>query len=129
LQETARFCKTKNVNIRGTKSIKRFYIGDPLKNPSDLELYNDPEVYGYTKITEIEYKKQIKENNAKGKESFINKNNKLVRAIYIQGSFLKEEDVEGKFDPRDNSFYRSPEENMILNEMILENKSLESNEG
>jgi len=40
-----------------------------------------------------------------------------VRAVYIKGSILTEQDVEDMgIDPRDNSYYRDPEEEVIMRE-------------
>jgi hypothetical protein len=127
LQEVAKFCKVKNGNIRGTKSHKKFYIGDPGRNPSDIDLFYNPDNYGYKNITEVEYKKQVKESKTKNKTQFLNNNNQMVRAVYIKGSLLTDDDVSGtELDPRKNSFYRSPEDNLILKEYIYEteNKNL-----
>lgn len=120
LQEVARFCKNKNTNIRGTKSIKKFYTGDPRRNPTDVELYNNPEVYGYTKITETKFKKLVKDNNAKGKTQFLDKENQMIRAVYIKGSFLTERDIEGMdIDPRNSVYYSNPEDALIRIEQEL----------
>lgn len=114
LQEVAKFCKNKNTNIRGTKSVKKFYIGDPRRNPTDRELYSYPEVYGYKKITESNFKKLVKENNAKGKLSFLNKQNQIVRVVYIKGSFLTKKDIEETdVDPRKCLYNANPEDILI----------------
>lgn len=127
LQEVAKFAKTKNASIRGTRSFKRFYVGDPSKSPEDLDLFHDPAVYGYKKITQAQFKKEVKENNAKGKLQFLNKEKQMVRAVYIKGSYLTHEDIDDtELDPRNTSFYRNPEDNLVLKEALyeMENKSL-----
>lgn len=125
LQEVAKICKNKNTNIRGTKSIKKFYIGDPRSNPTDLELYNNPKTYGYKKITQAKYKKLVKENDAKGKTKFLTSDNQVVRAVYIKGSFLTEKDIKGTdMDPRNALYYSNPEEAMIA---IEERVKIEKN--
>lgn len=121
VQEVARFSKGKNENIRGTKNHRRFYIGNSTNKPSDGDLFNDPEMYGYERITEGNFKKLVKENDAKGMLSFEIENNQCVRAVYIKGSFLTQEDVDGSyFDQTRSGFYRSPEENLMLKEFIFE---------
>jgi len=122
VQEVARFSKVKNANIRGTKNHKKFFVGDPSRSPTDIDLYNYPDVYGYKKITEKRFKEMVKENNVKGKKEFLNQDNEMVRAVYIKGSILTGQDVEDMgIDPRDNSYYRDPEEEMVMREdMILQ---------
>tara|TARA_R100000951_G_scaffold115132_2_gene122226 strand:+ start:11706 stop:12536 length:831 start_codon:yes stop_codon:yes gene_type:complete len=127
LQEVAKFSKNKNTNVRGSKSEKCFYLGDSQRNPEDLELYYSPEVYGYAKISEVEFKKIQKDNDEKGNLDFLTKGGQRVRAVYIQGSFLKYKDIDGTdMDPRNTTFYRSPEENLMLKEAYAEmdNKSI-----
>jgi len=127
LQEVAKFAKNKNTNVRGSESEKCFYIGDVHKNPEDLKLYYSPEVYGYEKITEVEFKRLCKENGEKNNSDFITKDGKRVRGVYVQGSFLKYKDIDGTdMDPRGTTFYRSPEENLMLKEAYaeMENKSI-----
>jgi len=127
LTEVARFSRNKSKNIRGTVSEKLFFVGDPLANPTDDELYYSPETYGYKKITEVDWKKITETNDEKGNRNFIDNGGKRVRAVYIQGSFLKYQDIEDTYmDPGSSSFYRTPEENLILKENYAEmdNKSL-----
>ena len=117
VQEVARFSKVKNANIRGTKNYKKFFVGDPSRSPTDTDLYSYPDSYGYKKITEKRFKEMVKENDAKGKTEFLNQDNEMVRAVYIKGSILTEQDVEDMgIDPRDNSYYRDPEEEMVMRE-------------
>lgn len=132
VQETARFSKNKNQNIRGTKNHKRFFIGDGKNNPDDLDLFREPETFGYKKITEAKYKELVKKNHGKGKTHFLTEDGQMVRAVYIKGSFLTEVDIEDSYmDSRRNSFYRSPEENLMVKEFIFENenKKLYKNNG
>ena len=119
IQEVAKFSKIKNANIRGTKNCKKFYVGDPSRSPTDNDLFNYPEVYGYEKITEKLFKELVKENDAKGKKEFLNKDNQMVRAVYVKGSILTGQDIEDMgIDPRDNSYYKDPEDNMIAREEL-----------
>lgn len=130
VQETARFSKTKNENIRGTKNHRRFFVGDAKNNPEDLDLFREPDLYGYRKITEAEYKDFVKNNSSNEKSRFLTKNGEMVRAVYIKGSFLTEGDVEDtEIDPRRNSFYRNPEESLMMKEFVFEKnkKSLYKN--
>lgn len=124
IQETARFSKTKNENIRGTKNHRRFFVGDAKNNPEDLDLFREPELYGYRKITESQYKDFVNKNNSKDKSYFLNENNEMVRVVYIKGSFLTDEDIEDtEIDPRKNSFYRSPEDNLMIKEFVFKNQN------
>jgi len=121
LQEVARFSKNKNENIRGSRNYRRFYIGDPTQNPEDIDLVRGHKDFGYEKITESQYKQIAKENKCKGQIKFSNKDGQTVRAVYIQGSFLTSQDIdESNIDPRRTSFYRSPEESLMLKEAIFE---------
>jgi len=121
LQEVAKFSGNKNTNVRGSKSEKCFYLGNPKKNPDDLELYHSPDTYGYKKITEVEFKRLTKESGEKNSSDFLTKEGRRVRAVYIQGSFLKQRDVDGTtMDPRGTAFYRSPEDSLILKEAYAE---------
>lgn len=123
LQETALFSKRKNKNIRGTRPVRKFYIGSSSRNPTDFDLYIDPKTFGFKKITEAEFKRQVKENDAKGKAEFLNKKDELVRAIYLEGSILTSEDVDDTImDQRTGTeFYRTPEETILLKEALAYN--------
>ena len=121
LQEVAKVSKSKNANIRGTRSYKRYYIGDASRSPSDIDLFEDPKLFGYKKLTEVQYKKEVKANEGKGKSSFLNQDGQMVRAVYIKGSFLTVSDLdETAIDPRKNFYYRNPEDTLILKEMFKE---------
>ena len=123
LQEVSKVANSKNTNIRGTRSYKRFYLGDTSRSPTDLDLFDDPKAFGYKKITKANFKKLMKENNSKGKSSFITQDGKTVRVVYVKGSYLNQDDVDGTMlDPRNNFYYRTPEENILLKEMYKENK-------
>ena len=39
LQEVAKFSNKKNANIRGTKNLKGFFVGNAKKNPEDINLF------------------------------------------------------------------------------------------
>jgi hypothetical protein len=120
IQETAKFCKIKNTNIRGTKNQKKFYIGDPTKNPSDIQLFENAKYYGFKKITEKRYKELVKENKVKNKQAFLTNDNQMVRAVYIKGSFLTEQDLENTdIDSKTNQYYQDPLEAMLQNEEVL----------
>jgi len=124
IQEVARFSKGKNEGIRGTKNYRRFYAGRTDKNPSDLELFSNHEAYGYKKITEQEYKNIANNNDSKGKVEFTTSNGVKVRAVYIKGSFLKKEDIEGTYiDQTRGNFYRSPEESLLIKEAVYKNNN------
>lgn len=124
IQEVAKFSKNKNQNIRGTKNHKRFFIGDGRNNPDDLDLFRNPELYGYEKITESKYKDLVSKNHGKGKSHFLTEDGQMVRAVYIKGSFLTEHDIEDtQMDSRRTTFYRSPEENLMMKELIFENQN------
>lgn len=114
LPELVRFCRSKNVNIRGTKPVKCFYVGDPNRSPTDYDLYVSPEVFGYEKIHETEYKKMVKKNGGK-KTGFLNEDGLTVRAVYMEGSYLTPDDIDqSDLDPRRSSFYRSPEDTLSV---------------
>lgn len=113
-QELIRFSKSKIKNIRGTVDVKKFFIGDPKKNPTDLELIEDCERHGYKKITKERYEKILKETQPVNKKSFLDKNKKCVRAAYVYGKNLSYEDIKyTKLDPRNNSYYGNPEDTLI----------------
>jgi hypothetical protein len=123
LQEVAKFSKNKNENIRGTRSYRNFYIGNSEKDPEDMDLIKNYKDHGYSKITESEYKKIAKENKCKGQLRFENKEGQIVRAVYIQGSFLTSNDIDGsELDPRRNSFYRSAEKTLMIKEALFDKK-------
>ena len=118
--EIPMFCERKMSSVRGSQSVKRFYAGDPTRCPSDLDLYHSPETFGYSKITEVEYKKLVKKSSGKGRAQFLDEQNRMIRAVYIKGSFLTPGDIEEtSFDSGKSSFYRTPEENIILKEFML----------
>lgn len=117
IQEVAKVCKSKIKNIRGTTSIKGFFVGESNQQPSDVELIEDPVKYGYKKISGTDFKNMLKENNPKNKRNFVNKEGKSVRAVYLQGSILTIEDIQDTYlDYSDSFFYRNPEDNLILKE-------------
>lgn len=116
LPEVVMFCKRKNNNIRGTNAKKGFYIGDPDRNPNDYDLHTSPEVFGYSPITEIDWKKICKETNNKGNLAFLHEG-QMIRAVYLDGSFLTVNDIEQTgLDPRRSSFCRTPLENVLIKE-------------
>ena len=123
LGELPTFCKRKISNIRGTGNVRAFFIGNSKKKPSDLNLYYSPEAYGYEQITELRYKELVKECRAKGKSEFQTADGQTVRAVYIKGSFLTKDDIEETgLDSGKSSFYRTPEENLMLKEVMYSNK-------
>lgn len=119
LQEVATFSDRKNSNIRGTKSEKVFFVGDSSQNPSDEELLLDCKKHGYKKIAKSDFKKMAKENGVTGQKMFKNKENQVVRAVYLRGSFLKKEDVEESYiDPSNSIYNQNPEDVLIIQEKI-----------
>lgn len=117
VQEVANICKSKLTNVRGTKSARFFFIGEPEQDPDDTLLAQDPGKYGYKKITGAHFQRMLKETKPKNRYKFINKEGKQVRAVYLQGSILTEKDIEHTcLDYRDTFFYRNPEDNLILQE-------------
>lgn len=120
VQETAKFSKIKNTNIRGTKNEKRFFIGSPSSNPSDLQLFENNKYFGYERITEKEYKEYLKKSDKRNKQQFMTENNRVVRAVYMKGSFLNEHDLENTdADLRVNHYYQDPLETMIRREDLM----------
>jgi len=62
----------------------------------------------------LEELKEAQENNAKGKLSFLNKQNQIVRVVYIKGSFLTKKDIEETdVDPRKCLYNANPEDILI----------------
>jgi hypothetical protein len=123
LQEVAKVSKSKNSNIRGTRSYKKYFIGDGSKNPSDMELINNFSAYGYKRMKGIDYEKSVKENNSRGKLSYIDKDGNTIRVVYVKGSFLTQEDINGKdIDVTRGSFYRTPEDNFLIKESVTHKK-------
>lgn len=123
IQEVAKVSKSKNSNIRGTRSYKRYFIGDSSKNPTDMELIKNSSAYGYKRMKGIDYEKSVKENGSKGKQKYIDKDGNVVRVVYVKGSFLTKEDIDGKdIDITRGSFYRSPEEIFLMKEYVTHKK-------
>lgn len=119
LQEVAGFCKNKNKNIRGTKDTECFFIGPTNKDPDDLSLFYQHEQFGFIPITSKQYKKLVKKNKPQNKQNFLLDDNR-IRAVYLQGSYLNKKDIEKtNLDPRENSFYKNPEELLMDKEFIL----------
>jgi hypothetical protein len=117
MQDIVRNAKTKNNNIRGTAHKDVYLIGNNPQEISDSKLANNPESYGYKKISKKRYKELEKENNAKGKKTFLSKNNETVRAIHIKGKNLSIFDIKNMgLDPRDSMYYEDPESNLIKTE-------------
>ena len=81
LQEVAFFCEKKNNNIIADKTSKHYFIGNPKKNPEDESLMMNPQAFGYKKITELQYKKYLKEYNPKNANQFLIADNLLVRVV------------------------------------------------
>lgn len=124
MQDFIRNCKSKNNNIRGTSNERKYFIGNKKKNPSDLDLINYPVAYGYTKISKKEFKELQQKNNAQNKNKFLTKDDKMVRAVYLTGEHLSQQDIKDlNLDPRHNLYYSNPEEALINIEdrMHLEN--------
>ena len=119
IQEVAKFCKLKNNNIRGTLSTCHYYAGENVtKQPGNQELVSNPELYGFYRIQKTEYLQLVKECKPKDKNTFLDKKDRVIRAAHLKGSFLTEEDVEDSpMDFSNNSFYRSPEDNLLIKEM------------
>ena len=121
MQDIVRNAKSKNKNIRGTENQTMFFMGDPKRNPSDLDLVKYASFYGYKKISKKKYKEFLKENNPKIKNKFLNKQNKIIRAVHIKAGNLSVEDIQDiGLDPRDNMYYSDPEDNLIK----LENNAI-----
>lgn len=116
LPEMIRFCRKKNQNVRGSRGVNSYYVGDPKRNPNDYDLVSSPEKFGYKKITKEEYKKMVKEGSGE-KSHFLNKEKLMVRFVKIQPSFLTQKDIENTdLDPRRSEFYRSPEDILLVHE-------------
>ena len=114
MQDIVRNCKSKNNNIRGTCDRDLYFIGNPMIEPSDIDLAKYPEVYGYKKISKKQFKILQKENDATNKKSFIDKDNMMVRTICLKGKKLSAGDMKDiGLDPRDNLYYGDPEQNLI----------------
>jgi hypothetical protein len=114
MQDIIRNCKSKNNNIRGTSNEQIFFIGNPKRDPSDIDLAKYPDVYGYKRISKKRFKELEKENDAKGKSKFMSKDNQIVRAVYLTGNHLSANDIQDiGLDPRDNLYYGNPEQNLI----------------
>ncbi len=116
--EVVMFSRRKNSSVRGTSSKRGYFIGNPDRTPEDYDLYNFPEAFGYKKIMEVEFNKILKGNKTNNKRDFIDKDTgKRVRSVLIEGDFLNNNDIDqSDLDPRRNSFYRTPEENVLLSE-------------
>lgn len=119
VQEVAKFCKAKNNNIRGTQSRTFYYASESeVKKPSNQQLVQNPELYGFFKINKTEYLEIVKVCKPKDKNLFMDNKGRTIRVAHMKGGFLTEEDVEDSpMDLSNNSFYRSPEDNLIIKEM------------
>lgn len=119
IQEVAKFCKAKNNNIRGTLSKCYYYASEDIgKKPTNQQLVQNPELYGFFKISKTEYLELVKICKPKDKNLFTDKKGRMIVAAHMKGGFLSEEDVEDSpMDFGNNSFYRSPEENLLIKEM------------
>ena len=128
LQEIAKFCEVKSANIIGDKLKKNFYLGDSGKTPTDDSLLVTAESFGYKKITEVEYKKLIKENSPKDKLNFITSDGMAVRAVHKRPDYSILKDFYE--DSQYNECNLSPEdilierENLIIKQSILNKKKV-----
>lgn len=122
LQEIAKFCEVKSANIIGDKTRKNFFIGEPGKTPSDEDLLLSPEFFGYKKITEVEYKKMVKENSPGDKLNFSTSKGMVVRAVHKRPDYLAAEDFYNENSGNESNL--NPEEILIERENLIIKKNI-----
>jgi hypothetical protein len=124
LQEVATFCEVKSGNIIGDKSRKKYFIGNPNKNPSDDSLLISPEAFGYKTITKTEFEKLIKKQNPGNKNRFITDNGCVVRVVFKKADHAVAEVFYE--NSKDNEFNLNPEDLLIRKESFKIIKKLSS---
>lgn len=114
LTEVVRFSKLKCKNIRGTADQKAFFKGKTGKDPSDIDLIQNPHAYGFEKIKKIEYEEILKKCNTKNKSKFKDNEGNVIRSVCIKGKVLTKDCIKNTYiDPRCNGNYSSPEDILI----------------
>lgn len=126
MSELSRIVKSKNNNIRGTSDTHHFFLGDSHIIPENDELVHNPEKYGFQRITK-KYFNTLKEECKNDKnlqvsnsaKKFLTKEGKVAIMIVEKSKELTHEDIQGTdMDPRRGYFYRTPEENIIFEEIV-----------